>query len=69
MNPPPLLIMLLLSQGLLVAFPSMYVTADAAKELGSGPILHIARGLVFGIYPLCMAATALGHQSTKITRN
>ncbi|MBO9134550.1 permease [Rhizobium sp. rho-13.1] len=68
---PPLflLITLLLSQCLSAAFPSIYDTATAAKELGSGSNLLIARGVVFGIYPLCMAVTALRHQSTKITRN
>lgn len=47
---PPLflLITLLLSQCLSAAFPSIYDTATAAKELGSGSNLLIARGVVFG---------------------
>lgn len=68
---PPLflLITLLLSQGLSAAFPSVYDTTLAAKEFGSGSNLLIARGVVFGIYPLCMAVTLLRHRSAKITRN
>jgi len=68
---PPLflLITLLLSQGLSAAFPSAYDTAAAVKELGSGSNLLIARGVVFGIFPLCMAVTALRYQSVRVTRN
>lgn len=60
---PPLflLLTLLLSQGLSTAFPSEFDTAAAAKELGSGSNLLIARGVVFGIYPLSMAVTLLDH--------
>lgn len=68
---PPLflLITLLLSQGLSGAFPSAYDTGVAGKELGSGSNLLIARGVVFGIYPLCMAVATLLHHSTRITRD
>lgn len=68
---PPLflLITLLLSQGVSSAFPSAYDTAAAAKELGSGSNLLIARGVVFGIFPLCMSVTALRQRSARITRN
>ncbi|WP_296435347.1 permease [Rhizobium sp. UBA1881] len=68
---PPLflLLTLLLSQGLSAAFPSVYDTAAAAKELGSGSNLLIARGVVFGIYPLSMAVTLLRWKSVRITRN
>ena len=68
---PPLflLLTLLLSQGLSAAFPSEFETAAAAKELGSVSNLLIARGVVFGIYPLCMAVTLLRWKSVRITRN
>nr|WP_237681916.1 permease [Agrobacterium vitis] len=68
---PPLflLITLLLSQGLSTAFPSSYDTTVAAKELGSVSNLLIARGVLFGIYPLCMAVTLLRRKSVRITRS
>lgn len=68
---PPLflLITLLLSQGLSGAFPTEYDPTIIAKELGSGSNLLIARGVVFGIYPLCMAVAMLRQQSVRITRN
>lgn len=68
---PPLflLITLLLSQGLSNALPSVYDTTQAARELGSGSNLLIARGVIFGIYPLCMAVTLLRSKASKITRN
>lgn len=68
---PPLflLITLLLSQGLSNALPSVYDTTQAARELGSGSNLLIARGVTFGIYPLCMAVTLLRSKALKITRN
>ncbi|WP_426131844.1 permease [Pararhizobium sp. PWRC1-1] len=68
---PPLflLITLLLSQGVAAAFPSVYDPTVAAKELGSGSNLLIARGVVFGIFPLSMAVTTLRLRSTRITRN
>lgn len=68
---PPLflLITLLLSQGLSGALPSIYDPTEAARELGSGSNLLIARGVIFGIYPLCMAVTLLRAKTVRITRN
>ncbi|KAA3508873.1 permease [Agrobacterium rosae] len=68
---PPLflLITLLLSQGLSSALPSIYDSTAAARELGSASNLLIARGVIFGIYPLCMAVTLLRSKNIRITRN
>jgi len=68
---PPLflLITLLLSQGLSTSLPSVYDPTEAARELGSGSNLLIARGVIFGIYPLCMAVTLLRWKTIAITRN
>lgn len=68
---PPLflLITLLLSQGLSASLPSVYDPTEAARELGSGSNLLIARGVIFGIYPLCMAVTLLRSKMVSITRN
>jgi hypothetical protein len=68
---PPLflLITLLLSQGLSASLPSIYDPSEAARELGSGSNLLIARGVIFGIYPLCMAVTLLRSKTVSITRN
>jgi hypothetical protein len=68
---PPLflLITLLLSQGLSGALPSVYDPMVAVKKLGSGSNLLIARGVIFGIYPLCMAVTLLKWKKLRITRN
>ncbi|MQP40406.1 permease [Brucella pseudogrignonensis] len=68
---PPLflLITLLLSQGLSASLPSIYDLSEAARELGSGSNLLIARGVIFGIYPLLMAATLLLSKKVSITRN
>lgn len=68
---PPLflLITLLLSQGFSSALPSIYDSAAAAKELGSASNLLIARGVIFGIFPLCMAVTLLRSKNIRITRN
>ncbi len=68
---PPLflLITLLLSQGLSGALPSDYDPTTAAAELGSGSNLLIARGVIFGIYPLCMAVTLLRSKKVRITRD
>src|SRR5687768_6566805 len=54
---PPLflLITLLLSQGLSTAFPTTYDSSELPKALGSASNLLIARGVVFGIFPLCMS--------------
>lgn len=68
---PPLflLITLLLSQGFSSLMPSVYDPSIAAKQLGSGSNLLLARGVIFGIYPLCMAVTLLRWKSIRITRD
>lgn len=68
---PPLflLITLLLSQGLSGALPSIFDPTAAAKQLGSGSNLLIARGVIFGVYPLCMAVTLLRRKKARITRD
>jgi hypothetical protein len=68
---PPLflLITLLLSQALSGALPSIYDPTEAVRELGSGTNLLIARGVIFGIYPLSMAAILLRSKGIRITRN
>ncbi len=68
---PPLflLITLLLSQGLSAAFPSVFDPALGIKELGSDSNLLIARGVIFGIYPLSMAVTLLHLKKVRLTRN
>jgi len=67
---PPLflLITLLLSQGVSGALPSIYDPGAAAKELGSGSNLLLARGVIFGLFPLCMAVTLLRSKKIRITR-
>ena len=68
---PPLflLITLLLSQGLSGLIPSIYDPSEGARELGSGSNLLMARAIIFGIYPLCMAVMLLRSKSIRITRN
>lgn len=68
---PPLflLITLLLSQGVSSAIPSVNDPAEAVRALGSGANLLIARGVIFGIYPLCMAVTLLRYRQMRITRD
>ncbi len=68
---PPLflLITLLLSQGFSNLLPSTYDPSQAAKELGSGSNLLLARGVIFGIYPLVMAVTILRWKNVRITRD
>lgn len=68
---PPLflLITLLLSQGLSTAFPSVVDPARVAEANAAGSNLMIARGIVFGIYPLCMAVALLFYKSVKLTRS
>jgi hypothetical protein len=68
---PPLflLITLLLSQGLSGALPSVFDPNEAVKQLGSSSNLLIARGVIFGVYPLCMAVTVLRRKKVRITRD
>jgi hypothetical protein len=68
---PPLflLITLMLSQGFSGAMPSVFDTSLASKALGSGANLLIARGVIFGLYPLCMAVTLLRCKHNRITRD
>lgn len=60
-----LLITLLLSQGLSSAVPSVIDPSAAVMQLGSASNLLIARGVIFGIFPLCMAGTILRWKSGK----
>lgn len=66
---PPLflLITLLLSQGLSGLLPSVFDPTEAARQLGSGSNLLIARGVIFGVYPLSMAVTLLRWKNVRIT--
>lgn len=68
---PPLflLITLMLSQGIAGSLPSVYDPSEAIETLGSGSNLLIARGVIFGIFPLCMAVTLLRWKKTRITRD
>ena len=68
---PPLflLITLLLSQGFSSLLPSVFDPTIAVKQLGSGSNLLMARGVIFGIYPLCMAVTLLRWKAIRITRD
>ncbi len=68
---PPLflLITLLISHGLSTAFPSISDSAELPKILTFGTNLLIARGVVYGIYPLSMAVMLLRMKSAKISRN
>ena len=68
---PPLflLITLLLSQGLSGLLPSVFDPTEAARQLGSGSNLLIARGVIFGVYPLSMAVTLLRWKKVRITRD
>jgi len=67
---PPLflLITLLISHGLSTAFPSISNPSELPKVLSSGTNLLIARGVVYGIYPLSMAVMLLRMKSVRITR-
>jgi hypothetical protein len=67
---PPLflLITLLLSQGLSTAFPTVYDPSELPKALGTGSNLLIARGVIFGIFPLCMSVVLLRRKSVALTR-
>jgi len=67
---PPLflLITLLLSQGLSTAFPTIYDPSELPKALGTGSNLLIARGVIFGIFPLCMSVVLLRRKSVALTR-
>lgn len=68
---PPLflLITLLLSQGLSGQLPSLFDPNEATRQLGSGSNLLIARGVIFGVYPLSMAVTLLRWKQVRITRH
>lgn len=68
---PPLflLITLLLSQGVSSAIPSVFDPSEATKALGTGANLLIARGVIFGMYPLCMAVMLLYCRRVRITRD
>ncbi|MDH4440593.1 MAG: permease [Rhizobium sp.] len=71
---PPLflLITLLIAQAISALMPRGGAeAAEAAKEAltSSDTNLLIARGVIFGIYPLAMAVTLLRSKGLKITRN
>ncbi|TKV70457.1 permease [Rhizobium sp. AU243] len=68
---PPLflLITLMLSQAVAGALPSIYDPSEAVRRLGSGSNLLIARGVIFGIFPLCMAVTLLRWKKVRLTRD
>lgn len=68
---PPLflLLTLLLSQAFSSAIPSVIDPSAAVKQLGSASNLLIARGVIFGIFPLCMAGTILRWKAVRMTRN
>ncbi len=53
LSPPlVLLVTLLLSQGLSTAFPTIDDPSELREALGTGSNLLIARGVIFGIFPL-----------------
>jgi hypothetical protein len=60
---------LLLSQGLSGLLPSVFDPTEAARQLGPGSNLLIARGVIFGVYPLSMAVTLLRWKQVRITRD
>ncbi|MGV8939269.1 MAG: permease [Allorhizobium sp.] len=68
---PPLflLITLLLSHGLSTAFPSISDPSQLPEELSSNTNLLIARGVIYGVYPLTMAVQLLRAKSVKIARS
>lgn len=68
---PPLflLITLLLSQAVSAAFPTMGSTAEAAALTQSLSNLLIARGVIFGVFPMVMAVTLILHKRLVLTRS
>lgn len=68
---PPLflLITLLIAQGLTAAIPSVVDASLTPKALSSGSNMLIARGVIYGVFPLVMAVTMLRYKSVKLTRN
>ena len=69
---PPLflLITLLIAQGLSSLMPrGAAETAAAAALSASDTNLLIARGVIFGVFPLAMAVTLLISKRVKVTRN
>lgn len=68
---PPLflLITLLLSQAVSAAFPTTASTAEAAELTQSLSNLLIARGVIFGVFPMVMAVTLILHKRLILTRS
>ncbi|PYB77891.1 permease [Rhizobium wuzhouense] len=69
---PPLflLITLLIAQGVSTLIPRTAAEATAEAELAASDTnLLIARGVIFGIFPLAMAVTLLVSKRAKVTRN
>lgn len=68
---PPLflLITLLLSQALSSAFPRAAEATEAAEAMShSSANLLIARGVIFGIFPMAMAVTLILFKGARLTR-
>ena len=53
---------------LVSCLPSVYDPTVALKAIGSGSNLPIARGVIFGIFPLCMSVTLLRSKTVRMTR-
>ncbi len=68
---PPLflLITLLLAHTLSTAFPTVYDHAAVPEQLRSGSNLLVARGVVFGVFPLVMSVVLLRRKAVRVTRN
>lgn len=68
---PPLflLITLLVSQALSSAFPAAAAADEVTEALThSSANLLIARGVIFGIFPMAMAVTLIRHKGVRLTR-
>ncbi|MFY8099534.1 MAG: permease, partial [Allorhizobium sp.] len=68
---PPLflLITLLISQALSSAFPTAAASREMTEALThSSANFLIARGVIFGIFPMAMAVTLIRHKGVRLTR-
>jgi hypothetical protein len=68
---PPLflLITLLIAQGVSTLMPRIAAETAEAELAASDANLLIARGVIFGIFPLAMAVTLLRSKGVTVTRN
>lgn len=68
---PPLFLLttLLIAQALSSAIPSILDPMEVPKALTSGSNLLIARGVIFGVFPLVMGVTIQRRKSIRLTRN